>query len=350
MVPDPDKIGFSGLCRNLGMPSIAVIGAGSWGTALSLALSNMGHKVRLWAYEAEVVESVLRDRENKLYLPGVGLPEAIIPTGSLSDAIHGTQIVMTVMPSHACRAIYRQMLPDLLPDMILVSATKGLEEGSLMRMSEVIRNVVEARFGSSPAVLSGPSFASEVAGGDPTAIVVASEDQNIARRVQAEFSLGSLRLYTSADVIGVELGGAVKNVIAIAAGVIEGLGLGHNPKAALITRGLAEMTRLAMACGARRETLAGLAGMGDLVLTCTGHLSRNRAVGFELGRGRTLREIIGSTQTVAEGVKTTAATVELARRCSIEMPITHQVHQILQGRISPRDAIRELMERALKNE
>jgi glycerol-3-phosphate dehydrogenase (NAD(P)+) len=332
------------------MSSIAVIGAGSWGTALSLALSNIGHKIKLWAYESEVSDGILRYRENRLFLPGVQLPEDIIPTQDLSIAIEGAQIVLTVMPSHVCRSIYKQMLPGLLPEMILVSATKGLESESLMRMSEVIRSVVGTRFAISPAVLSGPSFAQEVARGDPTAIVIASEDPGIAQHVQSEFSSNSLRLYTSTDVIGVELGGAVKNVIAIAAGVIEGLGLGHNPKAALITRGIAEMTRLASACGARSETLAGLAGIGDLVLTCTGSLSRNRAVGFELGKGRSLSEITASTHTVAEGVKTTAATVELARKCRIEMPITHKVHQILQGAISPRDAIRELMGRSLKNE
>lgn len=332
------------------MSSIAVIGAGGWGTALSLSFSNIGHAVKLWAYESEVVDDILRHRENKLFLPGVQLPDGIAPTENLSKAIQGAQIVLTVMPSHVCRSLYEQMLPDLLPDMILVSATKGLESESLMRMSEVIRNVVETRFTVNPAVLSGPSFAPEVARGDPTAIVIASEDQKIARHLQSEFSSSSLRLYTSTDVVGVELGGAVKNVIAIAAGVIEGLGLGHNPKAALITRGIAEMTRLATACGARSETLAGLAGMGDLVLTCTGDLSRNRAVGFELGKGRSLSEIVASTHTVAEGVKTTAATVALARRCSVEMPITNKVHQILQGSISPQEAIRELMERSLKNE
>jgi len=332
------------------MSSIAVIGAGSWGTALSLALSNIGHKVKLWAYEREVSDGILRHRESRLFLPGVQLPADIVPTQDLFAAIKGAQIVLTVMPSHVCRSIYEQMLPDLLPEMIFVSATKGLESESLMRMSEVIRSVVETRFAVYPAVLSGPSFAQEVARGDPTAIVIASEDRKIAQRVQSEFSSRSLRLYTSTDVVGVELGGAVKNVIAIAAGAIEGLGLGHNPKAALITRGIAEMTRLASACGARSETLAGLAGVGDLVLTCTGHLSRNRTVGFELGKGRSLSEIIASTHTVAEGVKTTAATMELALQCGIEMPITHKVHQILQGTISPRDAIRELMERTLKNE
>jgi glycerol-3-phosphate dehydrogenase (NAD(P)+) len=242
------------------------------------------------------------------------------------------------------------MVPSLLPDMILVSATKGLELESLMRMSEVIGSLVEPRLAARLAVLSGPSFAPEVAHGDPTAIVIASEDRKIAQSVQEAFSSKSLRLYTSTDVVGVELGGAIKNVIEIAAGVIEGFGLGHNPIAALITRGLAEMTRLAIACGARSETLAGLAGMGDLVLTCTGELSRNRAVGFELGRGRALPEIIASTHTVAEGVKTTAATVALARERGIEMPITQQVHRILQGKTSPRDAISKLMERTLKNE
>jgi len=219
-----------------------------------------------------------------------------------------------------------------------------------MRMSEVIAAVTAQRFTPTLTVLSGPSFALEVAQGDPTAIVVASDSTDAARQVQQEFSSRNLRLYASNDVVGVELGGAVKNVIAIAAGVIEGLGLGHNPKAALITRGLAEMTRLACSCGARSETLAGLAGMGDLVLTCTGHLSRNRSVGFELGRGRELAEIIGSMRAVAEGVKTTEATVELARLHGIEMPITRQVHRILQNQISPRAAIRELMERKLRDE
>jgi glycerol-3-phosphate dehydrogenase (NAD(P)+) len=219
-----------------------------------------------------------------------------------------------------------------------------------MRMSEVIRSVVAHRFQPRLAVLSGPSFAREVARGDPTAVVIASADREAARLVQKEFSSATLRLYTTSDVIGVELGGAVKNVIAIAAGVIEGLGLGHNPKAALITRGLTEMTRLACACGARAETLAGLAGMGDLVLTCTGHLSRNRAVGFELGRGRRLQDILASTRTVAEGVNTAGATLALARLHNVEMPITEQVQRILQDRVSPQDAIRELMDRALKDE
>lgn len=242
------------------------------------------------------------------------------------------------------------MLPNLNPEMIFVSATKGLDVDRLMRMSEVIRSVVETRFVPRLTVLSGPSFAQEVVRGDPTAVVIASNDSSAAQFVQEAFSSRVLRIYTSNDVTGVEIGGAVKNVIAIAAGVIEGLGLGHNPQAALITRGLAEITRLACACGARSETLAGLAGMGDLVLTCTGDLSRNRSVGFELGKGRKLPEIIGSMHAVAEGVNTTGATAALATRYGIEMPITQQVLRILQGQIAPREAIRELMERTLKNE
>lgn len=332
------------------MASIAIIGAGSWGTALSLALSNIGHTIRLWAYEEETVESIQTHRENKRFLPGVKLPESVMPTTNLSETIRGAEFVLTVMPSHVCRALYEQMLPSLRPDMILVSATKGLDVERLMRMSEVITSVAERHFTPRLAVLSGPSFAREVARGDPTAVVVASRDLETAHSVQAAFSSRSLRFYTSNDVVGVELGGAVKNVIAIAAGVVEGLGLGHNPMAALITRGLAEMTRLACACGGRSETLAGLAGMGDLVLTCTGDLSRNRSVGVELGKGRKLPEIMRSMHEVAEGVKTTGATVVLARQLGIEMPITQQVHRILQNQISPQDAIRELMERTLKTE
>jgi len=332
------------------MALIAVVGAGSWGTALSFALSKIGHTIKLWAYEQEVVENIQAHHENRLFLPGVKLPESVSPSTNLSKTIRGAEFILTVIPSHICRALYEQMLPNLAPHMLFVSATKGLEVGSLMRMSEVICSVTERRFEPRLAVLSGPSFAREVARGDPTAVVVASQDPESARLVQEKFSSSSLRLYTSNDMIGVEMGGAVKNVIAIAAGVIEGWGRGHNPMAALITRGLAEMTRIACACGARAATLAGLAGMGDLVLTCTGNLSRNRSVGVELGKGRKLSEIIRSMHEVAEGVKTTAATAALARQHGIEMPITLQVQRILQDQISPRDAIRELMERALKNE
>jgi glycerol-3-phosphate dehydrogenase (NAD(P)+) len=330
--------------------AIAVIGAGSWGTALAQSLAGLNHEVRLWAYEREVVDGIFIGRENRQYLPGIKLLESIHPTHDMAEAISDVQYVLTVVPSHVCRHLYERMLPFLQPDMILVSATKGLEEKSLMRMSEVIQDIVEKRFRPRTAVLSGPSFAMEVALGHPTAVVVASRDPDVANSVQQDFSSRKLRLYTSGDVTGVELGGAVKNVIAIAAGVIEGLGLGHNPMAALITRGLAEISRLGRACGARKETLSGLAGLGDLVLTCTGNLSRNRSVGVQLGRGRKLREILESTNTVAEGVNTTGVTVKLAGRRGVEMPITQQVYRILQNKISPREAIRELMERSLKNE
>jgi glycerol-3-phosphate dehydrogenase (NAD(P)+) len=332
------------------MASIAIIGAGSWGTALAVSLAGLGHRIALWAYEDAVVDSILTRRENRLFLPGFVLADHIYPTRHFEEALDGAEFVVTVMPSHVCRPIYEQMAAFLRQSMILVSATKGLEVDNLMRMTEVIQTVTAPHFAARLAVLSGPSFAQEVARGDPTAVVVASRSRQVARTVQENFSSRSLRLYTTDDVVGVEIGGAVKNVIAIAAGVIEGLGLGHNPKAALITRGLAEMARLAVACGARSETLAGLAGMGDLVLTCTGDLSRNRSVGVELGKGRALSDIIGSVRTVAEGVKTTYATAALARRHGVEMPITQQVQRILEGLISPRDAIRELMERTLKTE
>jgi glycerol-3-phosphate dehydrogenase (NAD(P)+) len=332
------------------MSSVAIIGAGSWGTALAVALAGLGHSVRLWAYESSVAECIRERRENPIFLPGIVLADSILPTNSLPEALNRAALVVSVMPSHVCRALYAQMADFLSGDTILVSATKGLEENRLMRMSEVILDVLGPQVRPRLAVMSGPSFALEVARGDPTAVVVAAFDRNAARRVQEELSSRSLRLYTSEDVVGVELGGAVKNVIAIAAGVIDGLGLGHNPKAALITRGLAEMARLAVACGARSETLAGLAGMGDLVLTCTGTLSRNRSVGVELGKGRSPAEIVGTMRMVAEGVKTTYATLALARRYGIEMPITEQVHRILEGEVSPRDAIRELMERTLKTE
>jgi glycerol-3-phosphate dehydrogenase (NAD(P)+) len=332
------------------MKRIAVIGAGNWGTALAAALAKTGHAVTLWAYESKVVESIRAQHENALFMPGVELPASIAATNDLGEALEQAEIVLTVFPSHVCYSLYQAMLRDLRPEMIFVSATKGIDADRLMRMSELIQSVVSRRFAPRICALSGPSFASEVVRGDPTAVVVASRDRAAAQLVQKEFSSRALRIYTSTDVVGVEIGGAVKNVIAIAAGVITGLGLGHNPNAALITRGLAEVSRLACACGAKRETLAGLAGMGDLVLTCTGELSRNRAVGVELGRGRKLPEIIGSMRMVAEGVKTTYATAALARRLGVEMPITTQVHRILESQVTPREAIRELMERTLKDE
>lgn len=329
---------------------VAVIGAGSWGTALAHAIALQGYAVAIWAYETEVAGSIRNARENSQYLPGIALHASILSTTDLEEAIHGAGYVFTVMPSHVCRTVFERMLPFLDPEMILVSATKGLEQITLMRMSEVIRSVVEKRFSPRLTVLSGPSFAREVAVSQPTAILVAAEDAGLAERVQSGFSSRTLRLYTSSDVAGVEIGGAIKNVIAIAAGVIEGLNLGHNPMAALITRGLAEMSRLGCACGGRNETLSGLAGLGDLVLTCTGSLSRNRSLGVELGRGGRLEDIVKAKRSVAEGVNTTGAALQLAGRLNVEMPIARQVHRVLQRNLSPYQAIRELMERTLKEE
>ena len=332
------------------MKQIAIIGGGSWGTALSLALGRKGHPIRLWVFEEELVASINLERRNALYLSEFELPDCVRASHSLAEVLGGANIVVTVVPSHHCRAVYQSMLPLLHPEMVLVSATKGIENESLMRMSEVISAVTAPVFQAKVAVISGPSFAKEVAKGDPTAIVVASEDLGLAQMIQQEFSSAALRLYTNADIAGVELGGAVKNVIAIAAGVCSGLGFGFNSLAALVTRGLSEMTRLAVACGGKRETLGGLAGMGDLLLTCTGELSRNRSVGVQLGQGHKLAEIVGGTRMVAEGVLTTAATLSLARKHEVEMPITEQMDAVLHHGKSPREAMRELMERRLKGE
>ena len=280
---------------------LAIIGGGSWGTALAIVLAPRCESVTLWVYEADLAARMSHSRENDIFLPGFQLPDRVQITTELPAALEGADIVLGVMPSHHARGIYTAMLPHLTPSMILVSATKGLEQGSLLRMSEVIEHVVKARFEPRVAVLSGPTFAREVAAGNPTAVVVASSNPEVARCVQEAFSGPTFRLYTNADPVGVEVGAALKNVIAIGAGICEGLGLGHNPTAALITRGLAEITRLAIAMGGQAKTLAGLAGLGDLVLTCSGDLSRNRYVGKELGSGRPLGEILGSMRMVAEG-------------------------------------------------
>jgi len=331
------------------MSRVAVIGAGAWGTALAIVLGRQGtHQVCLWAYEDEVSRSIMDRRTNDLFLPGCPIPAAVEVTSDLHAALRDAQIVLSVMPSHHARQLFREIANHLTQETLLVSATKGIENETLKRMTEVIEeSVAEANhFPPRVAALSGPSFAKEVARGDPTAITVASKDNELATAVQREFSDQTFRVYTNDDVIGVELGGSLKNVIAIAAGVVEGLDLGHNTAAALITRGLAEITRLAVACGGRRETMAGLAGMGDLVLTCTGGLSRNRTVGVELGRGRKLREIMaGMHGMVAEGVLTTNAAIGLAQRYGVEMPITEQIYAILHEEKPPKDAIRELMAR-----
>ena len=331
------------------MSNIAVVGAGAWGTALSIALARQDrHRVSLWAYEKEVRESIAQRGTNDLFLPEQAIPPSVRVSNDFGEVLGGAEIVVGVMPSHHTRRVFQQMAPHLTRDMLFVSATKGVENDSLLRMSEVICQVLGAQGVGDPRIgaLSGPSFAKEVAMADPTAITVGSPDADLAATVQREFSDHTFRIYTNHDIVGVELGGALKNVIAIAAGVCDGLGLGYNTVAALITRGLAEIARLAVACGARQETLAGLAGMGDLVLTCTGGLSRNRTVGVELGKGRRLDDIIaGMHGMVAEGVLTTNAAVGLAKKMGVEMPISEQMYAILHEGKSPRDAIRELMTR-----
>lgn len=333
-----------------GRQPVAVVGAGGWGTALAVTLAQSHEQVRLWAYEPDLVDSIRRERSNPLYLPGVKIPDAVCPSHSFEEVLEGAGIVISAVPSHVCRDVFTRMAHLLGPEMRFVSATKGIEISSLMRMSEVIRDVLGPRFDPRVAAISGPTFAFEVARAEPTALVVASPDEQLRAVIQAELSTPRFRLYTNPDIVGVEIGGSVKNVVAIAAGVLSGMNIGHNANAALITRGLAEIMRLAEACGGRRSTLAGLAGLGDLVLTCTGHLSRNRRVGVALGEGASPAEIMGAMHTVAEGVRTSKSTVTLARRHGVEMPIAEEVYSILYEGKNPLDAINALMERELTEE
>ncbi|MGH9468438.1 MAG: NAD(P)H-dependent glycerol-3-phosphate dehydrogenase [Terriglobales bacterium] len=329
-----------------------VIGAGSWGTALSLVLARLGYEVTLWAWEPELAERMGRERVNDVYLPGFKLEPAVTPVTELAAAAQA--LVVVAVPSHALRAVLGRLQPALPPASEIILATKGLEEGTCQRVSEVATEVLGAGLSSGIAsrlaTLSGPSFAREVAAGDPTAVVIASASQVLAGSLQKRLSSPQLRLYTSSDVVGVELAASLKNVIAIAAGICQGLGLGSNAQAALIARGLAEMSRLALAMGGQAETLAGLAGLGDLVLTCTGALSRNRALGIALGEGRTLAEAQASTPMVAEGVRTTAAAVHLAARWGVEMPILAQMHRVLFEHAPPRQAVGDLMNRTPRAE
>jgi glycerol-3-phosphate dehydrogenase (NAD(P)+) len=327
---------------------IGVLGSGSWGTALAVHLSHTGHDVRLWARDAALAASMAHSRENRTYLPGVSLPAALTPTGDMAAALDAAQFVVVAVPSHGVREVARVAAAYLPPACSIVSATKGLEEGSLLRMSEVLQR--ELPDAGEIVVLSGPSFASELARGLPTALVAAGASSAIVEAVMSHFRSPALRLYGSGDVIGVELGGALKNIIAIAAGVVEGLGLGHNALAALITRGLAELSRLAVALGAQRDTLSGLAGLGDLVLTCTGDLSRNRRVGLSLAKGESLKQILAGTKMVAEGVRTTEAALALSARHGIELPIAREMSAVLAGRTDPQTAIRNLMGRKQKLE
>jgi glycerol-3-phosphate dehydrogenase (NAD(P)+) len=330
------------------MSRITILGAGAWGTALAISLARRGgHSIALWSHSAPLAEMLTDTGENLPYLPGCTLPMGIEITADLPAAVFEADIVLCAMPSQHLRGLIVEIAPILTRDQIIVSAAKGIEGKTLLRMSQVIASLTENRCG----VLSGPSFAQEVATGAPTAIVVAASDPLLAQTIQREFSSASLRLYTNDDVAGVELGGALKNVIAMASGVVNGLNLGHNAGAALVTRGIAEITRLAVACGGRRQTLAGLSGVGDLVLTCTGSLSRNRWVGTELGKGKRLKEILtGLHGKVAEGVWSTTAALGLAARYEVEMPITEQMSAVLHEDKSPQEAIRELMARPGRDE
>ena len=353
------------------MSRIAILGGGSWGTALSIVLARARrkHEISLWVHDPALAESMARDRENKIYLPGHRLSPEIRVSHRLDETLASATIIVGAMPSAHARTVYTQVRGCITGSadptgsrIAFISATKGLEPATHLRVSEVIAQMFPAEFAASLAVLSGPSFAAEAARGEPTAVVLASRSQRLrstgnvrrytplAEELQEEFAGPNFRVYTNDDVLGVELAGAMKNVIAIAAGACQGLGLGSNPLAALITRGLAEMSRLAAALGAQPETLIGLAGLGDLVLTCTGSLSRNRHVGIELGKGRPLREILEGMRMVAEGVGTTAALLALARDAKVELPITAQVDAILHQDRAPREAIQDIMNRPQKRE
>lgn len=330
------------------MSRVAIIGAGSWGTALATLAARCGHEVILWAHDPEVARKMAESRENTVYLPGIPLAETIIPANDLSAARESSTIIMAT-PSHHYRSVLGQLASAVEGPLRIVSATKGIENGSLLRVSQLSRQVLGERlerFGT----ISGPSFALEVAQQHPTAAVFASSDPRWSEEMQHAFSCGSFRLYRSDDVDGVEIGGAMKNVVAIAAGVVEGLGLGSNTMAALVTRGLTEIRRLGIAVGGRAETFAGLAGLGDLVLTCTGGLSRNRSLGIRLGKGEKLDQILASTRSVAEGVKTCRSARDLAGRHAIEMPITEEMHRVLYEGTSPEEGIQRLMSRTLKIE
>ena len=335
------------------MSRIAVMGSGAWGTALAISLARRGgHQIALWSYAKDVAASMRDRRENTQFLPGFRIPETVSICEDAAEALPGAEIVISVTPSQFVRTSYEGFAPHLRPGQLLVSATKGLEDETCLRMTQVIGEVLAGRGMQLPCgVLSGPSFAQEVAAGAPTAVTIASAAPDLAARIQREFSSSTLRLYTNEDVVGVELGGSLKNVIAIAAGIVAGLDLGYNSNAALVTRGIAEITRLAVACGGHRETLAGLSGVGDLVLTCTGSLSRNRTVGMGLGQGRKIDHILAGLEgRVAEGVRTTSAALGLARRYAVEMPIAEQMEAILLRGKAPERAIEDLMLRPGRDE
>ncbi len=329
---------------------VAIIGAGSWGTALALHLARSGGRCVLWARRADAAAALEAARENPGYLPGHRFPENLEVTGSLADAVRMARIVLFAVPAQSSRPVYRSASAHLRDSADLVIASKGIEQDSLLRLSEVLAQEAGHEFGARAAVLSGPSFAAETARGDPTAVVVASADAEAAGRVQTELSHDNLRVYRNADLVGVEIAGALKNVVALATGIAEGLEFGSNTRAALITRGLAEIARLGGCLGGRAATFAGLAGAGDLILTCTGSLSRNRSVGIEMGRGRRLEDVLRDMRMVAEGVATTRAAVALGRRHGVELPIAQKVHQVLFEAVPARDAVADLLARPVREE
>lgn len=332
------------------MMKIGVIGAGSWGTTLANLLAKAGHRVTLWVYEADLALRIAESRINDLYLPWVTLAPSLACTSRLREAVEGSQLLVLVSPSQVMRHVLTELEPFLSEDCLLVSAAKGIENGTLMTMSEVVAEVLGTEVAQRCAFLSGPSFAREVAAEQLTAVAVAALSPEVAKKVQSAFSTEYFRVYTNQDVMGVEIGGALKNVIAVAAGVSDGLGYNHNSRAALITRGLVEIARLGVAKGAQESTFYGLAGMGDLVLTCTGDLSRNRSVGVALGQGRSLDDILSHMHMVAEGIKTTESAYQLAQKLGISMPITEQMYLILYAGKDPQDAVSALMRRELRGE
>jgi glycerol-3-phosphate dehydrogenase (NAD(P)+) len=329
---------------------LAIIGAGSWGTSLAIVLAPRFDKIALWVRQPSIAAEMRDTRLNSRYLPEFHLPNSVEPTADLAIALNGASLALSAVPSRYLRALYCDMLPHITAEMCFISATKGIENGTLLRMSRLIEEVVAPRFPPKIAVLSGPTFAREVAGGEPAAVVIAASDPELASSVQVALSGPSLRLYTSSDVVGVEIGAAMKNVIAIGAGICHGLGLGSNSVAALVTRGLAELTRLAVRLGGEPRTLAGLAGLGDLVLTATGSLSRNRFVGTQLAAGKSLPEICASMTQVAEGVDTCRAAHELSMKVGVEMPIAEAMYEILYRAKPVQAAIRDLMDRPLTSE
>jgi glycerol-3-phosphate dehydrogenase (NAD(P)+) len=329
---------------------IGVVGAGGWGTALAKVLADQGERVTLWCHGSSSFNELVHTRQNRTYLPGISLPDNLVVTQKLADAVSAKTLVICAVPSHAVREVFAGAAGGFGAEALFLCGTKGLDELTSQTMAELFSEILGASSTARHGFLSGPTFAIEVARGLPTAVTVGAYSENVARAIQEILSTPSLRVYTSLDVVGVQIGGVVKNVIAIAAGISDGLGLGQNARAALITRGLAEITRLATRMGADPVTLAGLPGLGDLVLTCAGDLSRNRAVGLQIAAGKTLQEIIGSTRTIAEGVRNTRALHALAQRLAVEMPIVEQMYQVLYSGKKPVDAVRDLMQRSLKPE